>query len=285
MPQLAFSPEPFIERLGRLRVFMPRRDALLMHLAHPLIQRALGVLTRRRYPGEHQVSRWTVRVGDVPDGADALVLLSVEELAVNQLRETFHRWVRTLAFPVYHGELGPALAHVPANSRREAHGATAPDAHDLAGEILEDANADLRRWLGDYKGILTDSLRRQLEADSNAARAREDERYRQRQGEVSSLIERSTLARLTREIEQLQNSRRQGRLFDEAKDLAAIQQSMEQKQEEVARRRLHYEEIREQLQRERARIIDHLFPARFSMAGEAQVFPVAVEVRLPGQRI
>ena len=51
MPRLAFSPEPFIERLGQLSVFQPRRDALLMHLAHPMMQRALGMLTRRRYPG------------------------------------------------------------------------------------------------------------------------------------------------------------------------------------------------------------------------------------------
>ena len=68
------------------------RDALLMHLAHPMIQRALGVLTRRRYPGgPGEVSRWTVRQGDVPDGVDAVVLLSIEELGVNELRETFHR--------------------------------------------------------------------------------------------------------------------------------------------------------------------------------------------------
>ena len=284
MPQLAFSPEPFIERLGRLRVFLPRRDALLMHLSHPLIQRALGMLTRLRYPGEHQVSRWTVRMGEVPEGADALVLLSVEELGVNGLRETFHRWVRTLAFPIYRGELGQVLPHAPANSRRSVNGAITSDEHDLAGEILEDVSAELRRWLRDYKHSLTDSLRRQLSADELAARTREDERYRQRQGEVSSLIEQSTLARLTREIEQLQHSRRQGRLFDEADDLAEIQQSIEQKQEEIDRRRHHYEEIREQLQRERTRILDHLLPARFSMAGQAQVFPVAVEIRLPGRR-
>ena len=284
MPQLAFSPEPFIERLGRLRVFLPRRDALLMHLSHPLIQRALGMLTRRRYPGEHQVSRWTVRMGEVPEGADALVLLSVEELGVNELRETFHRWVRTLAFPIYRGELGQVLPHAPANSRRSVNGAITSDEHDLAGEILEDVSAELQRWLRDYKHSLTDSLRRQLSADELAARTREDERYRQRQGEVSSLIEQSTLARLTREIEQLQHSRRQGRLFDEADDLAEIEQSIEQKQEEIDRRRRHYEEIREQLQRERTRILDHLLPARFSMTGQAQVFPVAVEIRLPGCR-
>ena len=35
MPRLAFGTEPFIERIGRLRVFLPRGDAVLMHLAHP----------------------------------------------------------------------------------------------------------------------------------------------------------------------------------------------------------------------------------------------------------
>ena len=42
------------------------------------------------------------------------------------------------------------------------------------------------------------------------ARSREDERYRQRQGEVSALIEQSTLARLAREVEALAVKRQQG---------------------------------------------------------------------------
>ena len=46
-----------------------------MHLVHPMMQRALSVLTRRRYPGSgSEVSRWTVRLGSVPDGAEAVVL-------------------------------------------------------------------------------------------------------------------------------------------------------------------------------------------------------------------
>ena len=61
------------------------------------------------------------------------------------------------------------------------------------------------------------------------ARAREDERYRQRRGEVSALIERSTLARLTREIEQLAAKRRQGQLFDQGERFAELEQSIEQK--------------------------------------------------------
>ena len=44
------------------------------------------------------------------------------------------------------------------------------------------------------------------------------------------------------------------------------------------------EEIREQLQRERTRTLDHLLPMRFAMAGDAQAFPVAVEICLPQRR-
>ena len=285
MPRLAFSPEPFIERLGRLSVFQPRSDALLMHLAHPMMQRAIGVLTRRRYlGGGSEVSRWTVRSGGVPDGADAVVLLSIEELAVNELRETFHRWVRTLALPVRDAEIGIPLDHVPARIRRDAPEVDDPDERERAGEIIDEVSASLRTWLRAYKDGLTKRLALQLGIDGKAARGREDERYRQRQGEVSALIEQSTLARLTREIEQLRERGRQGQLFDETERLTEVEQSIEQKQEELTRRRHHYEEIRDQLQRERTRILDHLLPARFAMAGGAQAFPVAVEVRLPDRR-
>ena len=285
MPRLAFSPEPFIERLGRLSVFQPRRDALLMHLAHPMMQRALGVLTRRRYPGgPGEVSRWTVRQGDVPDGVDAVVLLSIEELGVNELRETFHRWVRTVALPVRDGELGVPLPHVPARSRRGACEVDQPDQRERAGEIIDEVSAGLRAWLREYRDELTRRLASQLRVDGEAARGREDERYRQRQGEVSALIEQSTLARLTREVEQLRERARQGQLFDEADRLAEMERSIEEKQEELARRRHHYEEIRDQLQRERTRILEHLLPKRFAMAGDAQAFPVALEIRLPDGR-
>ena len=122
MPRLAFSPEPFIERLGRLSVFMPRRDALLMHLAHPMMQRALGVLTRHRHPGaQGEASRWTVRLGGVPDGADALLLLSVEELGRERLAGDLPPpGCAPLALPVRDGELAPPLPHAPAKSWRNA---------------------------------------------------------------------------------------------------------------------------------------------------------------------
>jgi hypothetical protein len=39
--------------------------------------------------------------------------------------------------------------------------------------------------------------------------------------------------------------------------------------------------VREQLARERKRTLNELLPKRYAMQGEAHVFPVSVEIRLP----
>ena len=54
------------------------------------------------------------------------------------------------------------------------------------------------------------------------------------------------------------------------------------KKEEIERRTRHYEEVRSQLARERERVINRLLPRRYSIDGAASVFPLAVEIRLPG---
>ena len=77
MPWLSFSVRPFLEAVGPRTVFRPRVDGLMLHLAHPFVQKATGALTRRRFPGPGAVSRWTVRYGEMPARADALVLLHV----------------------------------------------------------------------------------------------------------------------------------------------------------------------------------------------------------------
>ena len=282
MPRLAFSPEPFIERLGQLSVFLPRRNALLMHLAHPLIQRALGVLTRRRYPGgSGEVSRWTVRAGGAPDGADAVVLLSVEELGVNELRETFHRWVRTVPLPVRDGELGEPLPHTPARARRGARATDAPGERERAGELLEEVGADLRRWLNRHTGISPNACGTSSGSTAKRRAPARDDRYRKRQGEVSALIEQSTLARLTREIEQLGIRARQGQLFDEDERLAEIERSLEEKEEELRRRRHHYEATAGSCSANAPASSSISSPRASPLAGNAQAFPVAVEIRLP----
>jgi len=281
--RVAFSSEPFLEDVGGRQIFGPRPDVLLMHLSHPMLQKALSSLTRCRFPGTgDSVSRWSVRVGGVPKDAEALVLLSVEELAVNDLRESFHHWVRTLAFPVRGGSLSEPLPHRPALAMRGALATHGDEDHERARDLLEDVEPDLRRILGDHGEKLTADLRAQLKLDGEQARKQEDERYRSRQGEVSSLIAENTLAKLEREVEKLKTDRAQGQLFGEAERLEKIDRSIEEKQEEITRRTRHYEEVREQLEKERERILRHLLPKRHTMSGEAQVFPVCIEVRFPG---
>jgi hypothetical protein len=133
----------------------------------------------------------------------------------------------------------------------------------------------------DAQRSLSQRLHEQLEVDGIQARKEEQERYQSRQGEVSTLIAENSLAKLEREIGQLKRERQQGRLFESQAQLDDLDRSLEAKKEELERRRVHYEEVREQLARERDRIMNLLLPKRFSLQGEAQVFPVAIEVRFP----
>lgn len=282
LPRIAFSPEPFVEQVGDRTVFRPRTDLLMMHLSHPMMQRALSALTRRRFPGGgDEVSRWTVSRGPLPDGADAVILLSVEELAVNELRETFHHWVRTLGFPVRNGRPGAALPYAETRALRSGEPAGSTQAAKDARTVFDDVEPELKRFVSAHAERLTTMLRQHLEEAGARARKDEDERYRSRQGEVSALITENTIGKLEREIARLQEERRQGLLFDEGHRLDEIDRSIEEKREEIARRTRHYQEVKQQLERERERILRNLLPKRYAMNGAAQVFPVSIEVRLP----
>ncbi len=297
MRSLAFDPDSLLRQVGGRGVFSPRPEVALLHLAHPMIERALRVLTQRRLPGPAETARWTVRRGGVPHGVDALILLSLEELAVNELRETFHHWVRTITLPVREGVLGKRQRHAPARnlatSARTPHTdagngsppgpapAPTPAEHDLARTTFLNVEADLETVVTRHAEDLTESLREQLQVDGKEALKREDERYRSRQGEVSELIEQTRIQRLEREIEKLRREQQQRLLFDQRRDLERIAGSIQEKQREIEHRRRHYEDAREQLERERRRIVDRLLPKRHALAGKAQAFPVAIEVRLP----
>lgn len=281
--RMAFDNRPFLTWIGEREIFCPRPDVLRMHLSHPMLQRALSTLTRRRYPNSgDEVSRWTVRLADLPAGVDALLQLSVEELAVNELRETFHHWVHTLVFPVTKGKLGKPLPHRSARDlgfARPTH-----DARHVASarDLLDEVEPDLQKFLTSHTQHLTAGLRTALAEAGTEAKKREQERYKSRQGELSALIAESTLEKLEREIQKLKRERQQGLLFEGQSRLDEIDRSIEQKQEELKRRHSHYEEVRGQLERERTRVLERLLPRRHAMTSAAQVFPVTIEVRLHG---
>ena len=163
MPRLVFGTEPFIERLGRLSLICPRQNVLLVHLPHPLMQRALGVLTRDRHPSpdETPTSRWTVRLGPVP-AAHAILLLNIEELSLNGLRETFHRLLPTRPLPVRDAVPSQSLPHAPAQILRSAPALS----NHLPGHARARSSTTPRR----YRDDLTERLRRQLDVNGEGSR-------------------------------------------------------------------------------------------------------------------
>ena len=89
--------------------------------------------------------------------------------------------------------------------------------------------------------------------------------------------------RLMQEIVRMRQQQQQGNLFHNKQDLDELEQKLERREEELRRMREQLEHSREQLAKERERVTKLLIPKRYTLSGEAQVFPVALEVRLPLQ--
>ena len=284
IPKLSFNPQTFVVTINGRPVFRSRKDTLLLHLAHPLFQKTLSSLTRCRFPGgvERAASLWSVYRGSVPEGANAMIYLTVEQLAVNELRETFHHWVCTYRFPVVGGQIGTPLPHIPAVELRENMMAGSVDDIEQARDLWLEVGEDLREFIGETAQTLTKTLQKQLSEDREQALRDENTRYQSRQGEVSVLIEGSTMARLDREISEMRLQRQQGLLFNQKEFFEELDRDIARKQEELERRKHHYEEVRQQLAKERERIVGQLIPNRHTMRGNAQVLPVAVEIILSG---
>ena len=283
LPYLTFDPATFIESVNGRPVFRPRRDTVLLHLSHPIYQRVLADFARARFPGsEFSTSRWTVRADPaVPSAWDAFILLTIEELAVNDLRETVHHWVQTLRFPVANGRLGAPLPHQPAASGHASAKARAGDP-ERARELWDHVELDLRDFLGDKAKSLTRDLAAALKTEEKAALKRENERFLSRQGEISKLIVETRMEKLEDDLAAIELEMKQGVLFDAEQRLGKLRASREEKEAELRRIQDHTGKLQDLLTRERERVIDRLIPARHTLRGTAQVFPVAVEIRLPG---
>jgi superfamily II DNA or RNA helicase len=282
MPWLVFDNQYFIHTINGRRVFRPSMDTVLLHLGHPVMRQALASFARLRFPGGQSEiippSRWVVTRGAVPAGADALLLLTVEEMAVNELRETFHHWVRTVVLPVKGGVLGDALAYA------GPHGAAQPGVEDASGTqqaraIWDDVDDDVRTWISSYRTRLTDTITTELKVAGVEAAAYEKEAFERRIREVSALQRDQSIDKLKREIEEQRTTALQYSLLEDANELA--ERRLRDLQDELKRRQGQFGDLLERLQQERDRILRHVVPNRFSLRSTAQVFPVTIEIRLP----
>jgi hypothetical protein len=281
---LVFDANHFVHRINGRPIFRPERDTALLHLAHPVYHRVLASFARLRFPGSEagqKATRWTVRRGPVPKGAAALLFVTLEELAVNELRESFHHWVRTVQLPVIKDSLGSPLAHVPASQLALANGSPSQADVDHARALWDEIDADVKTLLSAMGKTLTADLTTAVEKEFQSARKEAQDRFTSRNREITALMGEQSLAKLEREIEEMAMDLRQGRLFDPEGRVEALQRTIAEKEEELKRRQTHFVELRDQLAKERERVVERLLPARYTLRGDAQCFPVAVEIRLP----
>jgi hypothetical protein len=281
LPGLIFDPRLFLETIGERNVFRPSKDTVLLHLGHPVFRQALAMLARSRFPGGDEqfvASRWIVRSGSVPPGADALILLTVEELGVNELREPLHHWIRTWRIPIAAGHLLEPLAYM---APSEDHGAPLPSSQTAAraAELWEEVRLDLSAFVRDQETAVTTHLQFQMTAAYKDERALEDDRFKHRIGEIERLRNETNIARLEKEIHEIEEDNRQLMLIPE--DQRAKEARLRDKQEELERRLSQYKDLLIVLDHERNRVLNHLLPGRYRLRASAQVFPVAVEIRLP----
>lgn len=129
-----------------------------------------------------------------------MVLLHVEELGVNELRETFHHWIRTCRYSVTGDELGELLPHLAALELRSTSSAS-PRLQTKAANVFSELEMDLKEQIKRMHLDLTACLQKQLVLDGD------------------------------------------------------------------------------QLAKERDRILNRMLPRRYALHGDAQVFPLAVEIR------
>ncbi|HWM92943.1 MAG TPA: DISARM system SNF2-like helicase DrmD [Thermoanaerobaculia bacterium] len=275
---LVFDPKHYVQPRNGRPVYIPEPDSRLLHLGDALYHRVMSTFARYRFPGgPSAATRWTARTGEVPEGADALVLLTVEELAVNELREPCHHWVRTLAFPVHGERLGEALAHRPA---RGWNAPPTPADRDAAREVWDDIEDALKERVRALQAELTASLASRIQASGKAVRELEKKRFEGRRKELERELSKNQLARLVKEAEKIRVQILQLSIFSEVDQ--EKQKRLADLEAELALRKSHYEQVQERLAAEAERTLERVLPKRYALRGEARVYPIAVEIRLRG---
>lgn len=262
-------------------VYTPEPDSSLLHLGHAIYQRVMSSFARYRFPGgPSRATRWTVRHGEVPVGASALILVTVEELAVNNLREACHHWVRTIALPVMDGELADPLPERPASDwstpEKVQHSAEAV-------AIWDDIGPDVRKRIQNMQKDLTRQITSRLQVAGKAVTEIERKRFDKRKRELEKALTENQIAKLGRELEQARMKAKQQVL------LVEINQELLKKisdiEMEIQIRKSHYEEVMAVLESEKDRTLRRILPQRYTLRGDARVYPIAIDIRLPGEGV
>jgi superfamily II DNA or RNA helicase len=302
LPALVFDPEHYVKTRSGRPVFLPEPDSKLLHLGHALYHRVMSVFSRYRFPGgPATATRWTARTSkDVPQDADAIVLLTLEELAVNELREPCHHWVRTLAFPVRDGALGEALPHRPAadltprppllareGEISEESLAPSPFWERAGGEVSQardvwdSIDLDLKNHVIALAKERTSDLIARLGRAQKRVEKSEQKRFESRRQELEKATKDTALDKLQKEADAIRKRRQLYLLADLDED---EKRNLSNLQAEIELRTKHYDSVLQKLEDEKQRTLELILPKRYRLRGEARVYPIAIEILLPERR-
>jgi len=275
---LVFDPSHYVQKRSGRPVYIPEPDSCLVHLGDALYHRVMSTFAQYRFTGGRKTAtRWTTRQASLPGGIDALVLLTVEELAVNELREACHHWVRTYAFPVIGGRIQSPMVHRPASSW-SASNCLSDKAS--AEDVWDDVSKDLKATIQLIQTQLTASLTAQLSASGAMVVDLEEKRFISRRKELERAVADNQISKLEKDRDKLLNRSRQGLLFQDMQH--DLSKELSDLDAEIRLRREHYDRVQARLADESNRTLNEILPHRYKLRGQAHVYPVAVEIRLPG---
>ncbi|WLT40631.1 hypothetical protein NON20_25700 (plasmid) [Synechocystis sp. B12] len=213
---------------------------------------------------------------------DALLLLTVEELGVNDLRETFHHWVQTLRFAIRDGELGELLEGVVPGEDRAIAEVNSPEVIAEAQELWSDIERDLKKQVSRLTIELTQNLQTALANKYQAAAKDEENRFDTRIKEVTKAMSNNSIQKLEVEREALLRDMRQLKLF--AEDERAQEEKLKNLDEELNRRQRHYQELLDFLKREKDRVLEKVLTQRYRMRGMPKFSPLPLKYAYPIQK-
>lgn len=196
---------------------------------------------------------------------------------MNELREPCHHWVRTVALPVRKGRLGEPLPHRSPGDWLADH---KQGDLDRARAVWDDVEREVKTFAQNIQRTRTRELHARLGAAGKAVAASEKKRFERRRKELEKAIGENQVERLRKEAEKLRAKALQLSLFAEIDD--ELQRRLGDVEAEISLRKKHYDTVLMRLAAEEKRTLEFVLPPRYRLRGEARVYPIAVEIRLPG---
>ncbi len=289
LPKLVFNPEYFEH--GSRHIFKPRTDAVLIRLGHPLMQRALGVLRRRLWDNKG-LFRWTVQGCSLPRGMHSILVLNLFLEVTNQFREVAHQEVITIPFDVK----GNRLTDLPQRlwdtvkvyPRYTFEGDEFARQTDHVREFWLHHQDQIRNHIFVLRGQVQQDFeqRMQLRYDEEYVReqavfaARLQELDRQREPKQLEAL-RQESEREQKKLRKIMQERLQPTLLPEF-DIERLQkqtQSMQRIREldfDMERAVEHIARMKDVVERERARVLEHVLPKRYALAA-VDLQPLTIE--------